>query len=853
MQEKVELQVRARFGKRDGASDYSWLFGRENVPPELLSVCEPLARTSASAGTYISLIAKAGTESYLVRAFRQGVDNAYRTIAALEVAVIIAPQQLPIGHWLGLAVVSIQKHERERIGESSQFTINVPPPTIEPAEPERDQLARARLGLPLSATFRVALSLLNVRPWLYRGVCFASSGKQDLPLPWINELAPYLCVNFSDPRLSDMESALMDAALSRQISQAEWEALRVLRPEQIREAIQWSLNPATESPVKSSEDELLPWLVAFRASSATGASLLKTLRRDVKPHAVSASVATFVMKDVSVEAASFILALMRGEALRPELSVIEELAAQGYLEDEETAPLSAWVEYARLSTAVAEQAVRRFVERGVELPAAQFVLDLEATDSSRPIRLDSLKVAAQLAVNYGLQAPRRRLLEAVQSVTWPEQLRLLGELGSTYCGWAQALMQLISNGTVPQADTLTPEEIKVAIEVRARVLNIPTALLEVLAILVRAERLEEATQLLRALEGTQATGIDAATYKVLRARLGLGPPASPPPQATVLRLLAQFDLARPSDISLGEADEPKLVEYARIWPATSMLANIIQGCDDDLPVDPAPEFPSTWTEAVRQALNTSRAARWLQKLDTPERRSALRWLAELHGFEAETLEALCGEDALPAAPLEEDILPWVSAYTSSFTRAQCLRSLSNAVAAGVSRGNDHLAEKFVRALFSQIDETNCAFASYALSRVGPFPVLTGVEPEMIVAVAPWLDALALIDGIFVNTETTLSKRPDVVSQLVKQLREKGIGCPAHGYTREQRQRHLTFAAALSDVPGWEALAPTSSTRMKYAKGLLAQLGLDLQTSQIILPAETSDEPPDSVTLAGEEL
>lgn len=852
MQEKVELQVRARFGKRDGASDYSWLFGRENVPPELLSVCEPLARTSASAGTYISLIAMAGTESYLVRAFRQGVDNAYRTIAALEVAAIVAPRQLPIGHWLGLAVVSIQKHERERIGESAQFTINVPPPAAEPAEPERDQLVRARLGLPVSATFRVALSLLNVRPWLYRGVCFASSGKQDLPLTWLNELAPYLCVNFSEPRLSEMESALMDAALARQISQAEWDSLRVLRPEQIREALQWSLNPATRSPVKSSEDELLPWLIAFRASSATGASLLKTLRRDVKPHALSAGVAASVMKDVSVEAASFILSLMEGEALRPGPSVIEELATRRYLEDEETAPLSAWAEYARSSPVVAEQALRRFGEQGVDLRAAQFVLDLDATDSQTPLRLDSLQRAAQLAVGYGLQAPRRRLLEAARFVTWPEQLEQLAGLGGVYGGWAQALMQLISNGTVPQADALRPDELRVAIEVRSRVLNIPTALFEALAILVGAERLEEAARLLRELEGEQATIIDAATHKVLRARLGLDAPAPPPPQVTVVRRLAQFGLARPSDISLGEADEPRLAEYSRIWPATSMLESIIEG-RDDLTTCPAPWFPSAWTKAVRRALNTSRAARWLQRLDPPERRSALRWLGELHGFESTTLEALCGEDALPAAPLEDDILPWLSAYSLSFTRAQCLRSLSNAVAARVALGNDQAAEKFVRALFSQIDEKNCAFASYALSRVGPFPVLTGVEPDMIVALAPWLDLIALIDGIFLNTETTLSTRPEVVSQLVKQLREKGLGYPAHGYTREQRQRHLTFAAALSDVPGWEALAPSSSNRMKYAKELLARLGLDLQPSQIILPVETKDEPPDSITPAGEKL
>jgi hypothetical protein len=839
MQEKVELQVIARFGKRDGASDYSWLVGRENVPPQLFNVCEPLARLSVSAGTYISLVAKEGDESYLVRAFRQGVDNAYRTIAAVEVALIVSPRQLSLEHWLGLAVVGIQTSERERIGEAAQYTILVPPPQVEPVEPDREQLVSARLGLPITAPIRVALSLLKLRPWRYRGICFALSGKQDAPLGWSDELAPYLCINFAEPRLSDIESSLLDAALSRQITQAEWDALVELPQERVREALQWSLHPTTPSPVLSSEAELLPWLVAFRASSQSGAELLRALRHDVSPHILPADVVREIMRDVSTEAVSFMLALERGEAFEPRLEVIEELGGQGYLADEQTVPLSAWAKYASSSPTVAQHALQRFSHRDLSLSSAQFVLNLDVADQSVALSLNSLNTAARVAVDYGLPAPRGRLMQILQNVTWPDQVPLLEELGNIYGGWVSTLAQLIVNGSIPPEGILTPDEISIALEVRARVLGIPTALLEVLAMLIKDERREEAAQLLETSQATHAARIGAAAYKVLQARLGRIPPSPPPPPISELKLLARLGLARPTDIVPEERDELKLIEYAQIWPATMKLVGVIQSTD--VQSQEMPWFPESWASAVRRALNSSRSALWLQKLDAPVRHSALSWLADLHGFDSQHVEALCGGDVALEGQIKEDILPWLSAYALSLTRAQCLRGLSNAVSTGIARGDELMAGNFVRALFPQINEKDYLFASYTLSRVGPFPMLLGVTPDLIVALSPWLEPLLLIDAIFVSTDTTLSNSPDVAGALVRQLREKSTPYPAYGYTIEQRQQHLTFAATLSTAPGWGALAPDESSRLRYAKRLLNQLGLKLQDSHLSLSGETEDE------------
>jgi hypothetical protein len=205
------------------------------------------------------------------------------------------------------------------------------------------------------------------------------------------------------------------------------------------------------------------------------------------------------------------------------------------------------------------------------------------------------------------------------------------------------------------------------------------------------------------------------------------------------------------------------------------------------------------------------------------------------------VEALCGGDVAPEGQIKEDILPWLSAYALSLTRAQRLRGLSNAVSTGIARGDELMAGNYVRALFSQINEKDYLFASYTLSRVGPFPMLPGVTPDLIVALSPWLEPLLLIDAIFVSTDTTLSNSPDVAGAIVRQLCERGTAYPAYGYTIEQRQRHLVFAATLSTAPGWEALAPDESSRRRYAERLLNQLGLKPQAARLSPAGETEDE------------
>lgn len=839
MEIEVELQTRARFGKRDGAHDYSWLAGEDAVPPALAPVCEALGRAASNAGSFISLVARDGDSLWLVRAYSSGMDNAFRPTAAVEVAEVLAPRPLPLREWLGLAVISIQQPARERIGEAPAFRISVPAPQAEPPAPDAALLARARLGLPLATTTRGALSLVGVAPWRYHGICFALRGRGAAPVDWVQELAPFLCVNFTEPPLSAGEAEVLRLALGRDITSGEWGQLRRLGTRELRVALRWaSGGEAGPLPVESAEDPLVDWLVAYRGASYRGAQLLARLRRDLPSGPLPPAGVEAATRDLSPHAADFVSRVARGE--RPELTleVAEDLAAADFLVDETVAPLNLWAGLARHSRPVAAQALRRFLALGVERAAASFALDLDG-EAPAPVSVDSVIEAARAALRAGLPAPKGRLLRALGGATAESHLRGLREVGAVYGGWAEALTRLADEGSLPPVGLLSAPEILAAVRARSSALGLRDALWQALAALAVEGRAAEAADLFNAAESAPPLHADEAARGVIASRLGLGPPAPPPPLADLQRL-ARVDLARPEDLLLGEADAPNLAQYARLWPQTEPLAGLFGGAGAD--TADVPSAPASWAVALRCAFTPSQGAEWLARLD-PERRAAgRRWLAGMLGLEPGLLETMSGEASVR---LEREKvlanLDWLSALMSSMPHARRLEGLAGASRSGVAAGDESFAGQLVSLLLPSADGQAREFALHALSGVGPMPPPAGVPADLAVAVLPALDVAAFVDAVFASRETVLSSDADFCRALAERAEHSGVACPARGYTAEQRRRHLPLACALARVPGWEPLAPDAAARAAHVLRLMTRL--DLRPDDLCNAARAAEPEP----------
>lgn len=828
-QETVELQAQARFGKRDAGSEYSWLVGRERVPPELLEACEPLARVTTAAGVYASLVVETRGETWLARAYREGVDSAYRSIAALELVTLVNPRRLPPDRRLGLAVFSIRPEERQRIGETSLYTVSVPEAQSDAVEIDVPTLWRARLGYPLSLPLRTALSLLGRGQWPYRGVCFASTGKNEPPPAWVDELAPYLCVNFGEPRLTEQQRVTLEAVRLRPPSEEEWEALRELEPERIGRALRWASNPTPPAPLDSPEDSLLHWLIAFRSARADGGEeLIRALRYDLAPHRLPPSIFAAAVRGLSPETTQFLAAAALGDgAAAASAHVVEELGQRGLLADEEVVPLKLWAAHAGGSAVAAEQGAMRFTREGISMSAARFVLDLppDARTNSWHYTYDLSKAAA-LALHYGLPEPRAQIMHALLEAADSTSLYTLRELTNVYGGWAEALLGVTLEGRFPAAGVLTADEMAAAVQARSRALGRTQAPFEALAALAAASREDEAAALLQALPEPAPEGAAAAAFRVIKARLSLGPPAEPALSQFELEKLASLRLARPGDVTPGVGGGLSLAACARAWAETAPLARLLEG-NFGAEAEPAPFYPEAWAEPLRRELTPASAAPWLRQLAPEQRPAALRWLAGLHGFDPTPLEAVCEGRDLPTGDLNlRALLPWLSAATSAASRERRLLGLANVAQSGRVCGDDLLAGQVADALLPASGGGTRAFVVYALSGVGPLPSLAGLPADLVGALAAVLDAVALVDAVFACFDGELSLSPELVARLAARVRESGAHCPAHGYTNEQRSRHLPLASALSLERGWEALAPDADGRALYVRRLLRQFRLE---------------------------
>lgn len=839
----VELQTRARFGKLDGGRDYSWLLGGEGLPPLLRSACEPLARAAANASTCIALVAEEGGRAWLVRAYSSGVDNAFRPITALEVAEVLAPYPLPLTHWLGLAAISIQ--QPERIGASNAFSISVPPPQSEALEPDPRIGVRARLGIPLTTSSRVALSLLNPALWKYSGVCFAVRGKNMPLVEWAPEFAPFLCVNFADPLLSPEDREVLELAERRQISSEEWEQLHRLDRGRLLQAFRWVAGDGGALPGASDSDPLMHWLVAYRAADYHGSRLLSRLRLDLHSQTLPRAVVESTARDLSPRAVDFVCDVMSGRRPDPSPSVVEELARADYLGDETLIPLSLWAGLAQVSPSIADVALRRFAALGVNEPTARFVLDLDDADETRSDRrFTHILEAARLADGMSLPPPKRRLIGTLEGAHDPAQLDLLREVGIVYGGWADALTLLVNEGILPPPAVLTASEMLAAIRIRSQVLGLRHALFETLVKLLDVGRAAEARELFKAADAHSHTSLSAGARQAMASRIGLtsAPAASPLPPLAELAELARAGLIRPEDISLNEDDAPNLARYAALWPSTAPLVALLEGEDghDDAPSIPV--IPESWIGAARRAVTPRQVACWLEKFAPSLRDAGRCWAARLRGLDPAVLETLRGEgEALPDQRDVSRHIAWLAALMASVERAAKLRGLGGLALSGATHGNESLAIDLVALLLPLADARAREFVLHALSRIGPLPPPEHVPTDVALALLPSLDAGALIDAVFASQEVELSRDPAVCRALVERARHSGAMCPARRYTTAQLRRHLPLAAALSRVPGWEELSPDAAARADYVLGLMRRLDVSQDDLRSPRPAGT-DEP-----------
>jgi len=805
MQQELHLQTVAHFGKRDGASDYNWLFGKDAVPIELLAVCEQLSNLSASTHAILSVVAEKNDIYWLARTYFQGTDNSYRPIPAVEVINTGDLRSLAPEGQLRLAAFGVQTQERKRVVEPGRFSVILPSPQVGPEPPAVQLLAQIRLGLPVSVPTLVALSLVDYRPWRYRGICFASRSRDGAPPECLPELARYFCVNFGHPRLSEDQQAALDAALKREISPGEWQALDRLDAERAQEALRWSVNPTLSNPAATGDELIKDWLLAFRRAEYRGAELLRVLGFDLKPHPLTPWLIRSAVSDLSEGAAGFLAEATQGKSTRDGLDVIEELAQKGYLADPNLIPLRLLAPHIAASHVIADQALRRLESFDIDRESARFALDLPSERGSFALRQESAERAISVAFQNSAPVPRqnvRRLLESAQDgkELWP-----LEELSQAYGGWAQAVWEMVYTGVIPAQGILGLEEMVAVTDLRQRLSGNSWEQLDALSSMVRAGRRDEALAFFKSVKSSLAKNLSPAGLQTLEARMGLAAPAALA-LPKELSLLVERELARPEDVA-PTADGSNLAECARAWPGTSALADLLEKVGDVLSAVP-PEFPDHWKQAVRTALPEFHLKQWVKNFEPASSPAIYDWVARLYDLDSRPFLAFLDGDAAPKTRERmRDLLPWLNLYSGDKPREWRLKFLANIAHDGTARGDDRMAQEIAQALLPGDNEESVDFAIHALSRVGPFPSLGEAPPDLVTALTPMVDTLSLIDRIFADTKTTtLSKCDDLVELLLRQVRDRGVVCPEKGYVRRGLARHRYLTERLSKARGWEHIA-----------------------------------------------
>jgi hypothetical protein len=724
---------------------------------------------------------------------------------------------------LWLSGGSIQPQERERMGGAGEYRMLLPLPQAAPEAPTQQDTLKARLGLPISVPTRMALSLIKQQPWRYAGVCFATRTQNGVPPEWQPELAPYFCVNFNQPVMSEEHQNSLSAALNRKITPEEWEALDRLDAREAQQALRWSINEDLPCPVRRDDERWREWLAAFRGASYHGARLLAILRRDLHPASLPLSLIKIVAPTLSEAAIAFLAECMQDNAAHASTEVIEELALKGYLNDSALPPLRSLTPHLAASSLIADQALLRLEHLGVDRTAAGFLLDMKPADGAVFLRRTAFLPSVKIAHDNGVPAPRRNVIALLNNADEIKDLWALEGLSDIYGGWAGSVFEMADAGKLPAPQSLTLSEMRAVVELRRRLEGNDWEYLDVIAKLCSVARYDEAVAFFEDVRPILSSILSAGAMQILTARFGLGAPAGSVPFGDLARLSA-CGLARPEDL-IPAVDGSDLAECARAWQETSPIADLIENVSDDLPETP-PAYPPHWRIALGNSLSIFRLKKWAQKVQPAQSNAVLSWVARLYDLDLRALQAFRGEEAMPESrERTELLLPWIELFLVSETRARRLRGLGNTAQSGISRGDEKFALRLAHAILPDENEQAIEFAVYGLAGLGPMPLLDMVPADLIIALLPSVDVQALIDRLFIGEETLLSADKSLGASIGEQLRQRQIACPERGYTTAQRSRHMLLAAAISIAPGWERLSPDEAQRRQFAQALLRRLEL----------------------------
>ena len=813
----IELRPAAVFGKRDSASDYTWLRGREELPAELAPVCELLATFS---DVPVALAAELDGACWLARSFRSGMDKVYRPVVTIEVVRSLEPSRLSPEEQLRLISTSFGW---DSSSHPEPFRVRVRPVQIDPSPLDAELAARSRLGLPLSVTPQEAVGLVRQRPWRYAGICLARK-LPEVPARWQRDLASYLCVDFSRPALTGEEEAAVESVLERPPSQEEWTALAGLPPAEVFRALSWARTGASTGEPFAPDDPLLPWLVAFLAGShRPGPALLAAVLRAVQPPRIPGALLSDIAPDLSSEARAGLAAMLTGEDLPVSDGVADELARGGYLDLLDGDSFRRWAGWAHGSSHVARSA-RQFLERrGAKPEEACFVLDLAAEEpSSRDDEAAgvSLVRAVEVAADLGLAVPRRRLLGWLRKIRSFVELDIFAQVARHYDEWSRALGRLAKSGEPPaNPRTLNVEEMALTLAARRRA-GEPWSLEEALGALLRQGRQRDAEALLNA-ASEQDLAPSAPVLAVLRARLGLGPPAPPPPWEE-LQKLVEHGLARPQDVV--PAVEGDLAACARLWPETLPLARLLTQGQTAFPEPP--ELPEPWRPSIRAAVRPGLARRWIGALADADRGHLRTWIVDLHGLAGSGLAALWGEGDLPddRATFRRAV-PWIGSLLAPEPRGVRLQALSTVMQSRLLQDDEDLAAGVVSGLCDGDGHRAQDLAIHALCGRGCLPCLDGAPADLIVVLAPALKPAALATALVQSDGIPVSEEAILADALVARIRQSPAPCPPDGYLRRQLERHPLLWVRLGELPGWEELAPGEEERKRLLVRLLSHLRL----------------------------
>jgi hypothetical protein len=782
----------ALFGKRDGSADYSWLRGAEDIPSELSAVCTELYVASNGYGVILALVTAVAGRTFLLRTFRQGLDNAYRPILALE---IVAPEEddgpLAPPDWVGLAAGALQRPSQESAGKAGALSLEVPALAEEAAPIEA--VGAFRLGVPQSVSAAVARGLLRSGAAPPRGILFAPELKGGATLPWKPFAAPFLAVHFGPPALDDDDRAALATLNRRPPGEGEWQLLLQTPPERRRAALGWALAAEGAPPLAADPagDPLLPWLAWFRRQTASGVALLRILRRDLGTGALPDDLLAEAFPDLTPGARRALQ-----ERRSDSAEILEELAHQGLLEDADGMPLQDWARAALGSPVLREKLLRSLCAGGASEVAGRLALGGDLDTARPPERTDVRRAATIVeSLSLPLSLPLLRLL--LDHAASPRDLETAMRLAASADGTAQSLARIALLGELPAELSVEPADLVRALEARARALP-RHSLLPLVGDLLDRGWTAAALAVLAAVETGRLPQIGEQACALARARLGSRGPL--PIGLDDLVPLVDARIARPEHV-IPPSTTAELSDVAALWPQTRALAAVLRGTG---PVPATTVIPAPWREPLRSALGTAPALRWLRSLPNPTLSAARTWLGQTLDLPPALPQLFAGETPTAVEAEEISRFPrWIAAFSQVAELAERLDIVVRLAQAKTAASDDRLAEDLTSHILSGAGDELRALAVHLLSDVGPMPPLATLSPESLRRLVPAMRARPLVDALFVSPEAALTQSEALVDAVVERMRQSEEGCPWRTYTHTQIARHPMLACGLAKVPGWE--------------------------------------------------